>query len=1006
MAEDDEDLDVVWKGSPLHCHLRDMGLDNDTPLEDHNGQIPDILEVEESAPMQPVSPVHKELAKEIDLPDDSELLNSARSFMWPSEDSLVLEVNVAKAILESELLVQEDEEFLSNFVLNEEILSEYHRHMEETPSRTSSLFSDVILFSGSIVAVAGAVLYLSEKAKAATAAAAILPAAMAAMTSVRIGTKVNQDSESEHFHQIINLLLSDMKHFKQLVRKSLNLLQGMEMVSDGSYLSVDTSTGATSVAAGGARSYPTSEESKLARALGGRTTFPALRLAAKRCTVQIIQAYREAVLKLMKVSPLADHVDLREHYIAFVDLENFGIQPIESEGLHNNQSDLVTVQELKETAQVALVQQSEYLRRFSLTFCERVREDNVVNKAGVLKHIRDLLATIRKINNKMSRVLEYHQAMGLDMEKIANHKRALALKGAPYSRRLPHIQKFVPLRSIYTSMFTTGLHLQHSLLKIRKLEELFDKMDRESKRTKASPSLKSPIDDANLVDWLRGFQEIQAELNACVGCLDEGVGQIDVLQQKANKTTDDDHETHGGNSVDDFQVPNNGGHHSPAADAHLYNADTITPYIDEVFEAVITTDDFIARNILSSDQEPVDSEMSKQSGRVLRELKKVLVHKAAEHEFREAQAIARQEGRPAALKMDAFGLPHKIKGKKRVAVIRSFDDSFAEFAKQPTSGELEDLGNDADSSSSSSSSSQCPTVKSMSPKRVVSNDPSLPRSISGQLLESDDEEWMNGGARSVTESCSRLDWEDSDNTEYSLTSGAQGLSSLASSSRYTMSVTSLTEIHATTREERNGTCSRPLGYVRSLSTPDLKTLIASGRSYKVLSATTSKAQENADDTASSSSSDWGSADELERHILKSYSRPLRPAAAKKNVSRQPVVKKDRKTRDRQKRARNRSNIFRDGPEVSSRVGSNGYHPPSQYMLRHQREDNPLSIPSQSSAGFEGTIAAEVAAKARSFMGAHGPSAVFLANEEVIGDDESSDDGGPAAVAPDNEKDLT
>ena len=71
--------------------------------------------------------------------DDAVLLRSARSFIWPDENQLVLEVNVAKAILESELLVQEDDEFLHNFVLNEETLAEYERLMTERPSRMSSL---------------------------------------------------------------------------------------------------------------------------------------------------------------------------------------------------------------------------------------------------------------------------------------------------------------------------------------------------------------------------------------------------------------------------------------------------------------------------------------------------------------------------------------------------------------------------------------------------------------------------------------------------------------------------------------------------------------------------------------------------------------------------------------------------------------------------------------------------------------------------------------------------
>ena len=176
----------------------------------------------------------------------------------------------------------------------------------------------------------------------------------------------------------------------------------------------------------------------------------------------------------MEVSPLAEHVDFKEHYIAFVDLESFGIERLsldDSDEKEEEAKQIATVQELKETAQVALVQQSEYLRRFSLTFCDRVREDNELNKAGVLKHIRDLIGTIRKINNKLSKVLEYHQAMGMDIERMMSKPKSLQLHSS--QRRSQRAQRhFVPLRSVYTSMFSTGLHLQNSLLKVRELEKV------------------------------------------------------------------------------------------------------------------------------------------------------------------------------------------------------------------------------------------------------------------------------------------------------------------------------------------------------------------------------------------------------------------------------------------------------------------------------------------------------------------------------------------------------
>ncbi len=446
---DEDESEVVFKGSPLYGHLQDLGLLDDEAVEERvmAKSTEDNVEEDTTAIEESTNDT-----KDSEL-ETSSLLCSAKSFMWPNENQLILEVKVARSILESELLVQEDEEFLNNFVLNEEILAEYHRLTEDKPSHFSSLLSDVVLFSGSVAAMAGAVLYLSEKAKAATAAAAILPTALAAMTSVRIGSKVSSENDAQHFYQIVDLLLTDMKFFKQLVRKSLNLLQGMEVISQGKLLSVDPSTGASMVSTSATNGAAASSNTHI-RQPCQRTDFPALRQAALKCTLQIIDAYRTAVGQLMEVSPLADHVDLQEHYIAFVDLDNFGLQDLSQ--LQNKDSPPIAIRELKETAQIALVQQSEYLRRFSLSFCERVRDDHVLNKAGLLKHIRDLLVTIRKVNEKLSRVLEYHQAMGIDMDKLEEPNKSLAVKPTATASLTQSISqhKSVPLRSIYTCKYS------------------------------------------------------------------------------------------------------------------------------------------------------------------------------------------------------------------------------------------------------------------------------------------------------------------------------------------------------------------------------------------------------------------------------------------------------------------------------------------------------------------------------------------------------------------------
>ena len=108
-------------------------------------------------------------------------------------------------------------------------------------------------------------------------------------------------------------------------------------------------------------------------ALANRAAFPALRRAAYQCTLQLIMSYRSAVKRLMEVSPLADHVDLKDHYIAFIELRSFGIEEDLQNTMECIKGEDISVKMLKDTVQVALVQQSEYLRRFGLVFCDSVR---------------------------------------------------------------------------------------------------------------------------------------------------------------------------------------------------------------------------------------------------------------------------------------------------------------------------------------------------------------------------------------------------------------------------------------------------------------------------------------------------------------------------------------------------------------------------------------------------------------------------------------------------------
>ena len=99
-----------------------------------------------------------------------------------------------------------------------------------------------------MAAVAGAVFFLSERTRAvgAAAAAALLPTALACGTAstTRLSNKISEDEEKSNFDNLIKRLLDDMQLFKKLVRKCLNLLQGMELIHAGHVFAINSVTGA------------------------------------------------------------------------------------------------------------------------------------------------------------------------------------------------------------------------------------------------------------------------------------------------------------------------------------------------------------------------------------------------------------------------------------------------------------------------------------------------------------------------------------------------------------------------------------------------------------------------------------------------------------------------------------------------------------------------------------------------------------------------------------------
>ena len=857
--------------------------------------------------------------------------------------------------------------------------------------------ADAILFTGSLAAVAGTVMYLSERTRMAATAAAVLPTAIAALVALRgsrggkeTGVEVI-DKGDKQLEELVTQMLADMKLFRQLIRKTLNLLQGMELMHSGYTLAVNTSTGAP----------VTVEEARLAKALADRACFPALRQAAYRATVDLIVSYRSAVEELMAVSPLAQHVDFKEHYIAFIDLKSFGIDEREVEA-----KERVSVKELKDVVQVALIQQSEYLRRFALSFSESVREDKELNKAGMLQQVRETISKIKEINSKLGKVFEYHQAMGVVSEKNQRHL---------LSKR--QTIDLIPLRSVYTSLFSTGLHLQNSLLKVRNLEKVFDAI--EKKKTKSTDMVVALApSDEHLLEWLKGFQSVQMELNACVGCLDDGISQISFLQ--SNDTGEEEGSPRDKGDCTEQMVLRQ---ERKSPSLHMSD-DTPVTNVDEVFEAVIGNE--AAGGDHPSFQDEVASEdriklrqMKRHSEMVLTELRSVLVGKAAEMEEREALAVARQtnlencddisvaqkdidegnyvqedEGerksksevtmKSKVRKSDPFLICHNLlngyarqlngfedsfvtpEDSQTNAKVNGLDHSSSAVAPSDISSEDEDDDDDDDGGGGDDDAADDPsTVKSVS---------SLTKSVLTHSYMSDLRKIAARGPRQEEDDGTDVDETyhdssecdadaDEDDDVISLGGGCGRVkvrsSSIAPNSR---------PLHdrVTSVKGEDGTLSD----LRSISSPDINLLA----NYEAASPYESLENLRRRDKSkkviytgpSSSSSDDGSDDEDgsgRGPMLRMYQKPPRPAAIKHGV---PSRKRDR----------NRTSEMKfDESGVRNGVSS------SSYVARKHSDSDPLFMPPKLS--FQSGIAAQVAARAAAVNGAAQCGA-----EEVFGSSDS------------------
>ncbi len=115
---EEEDEDVLWEGSPLYKHLEKEGV-----LEG-DGNDGGLVAAATARVRTDTPEMSRRRKKERSPRHPPPATKKGLCAQWPQHRLAAsqLEVEVARRVLDSELLVQEDEDFVANFILTEEAI--------------------------------------------------------------------------------------------------------------------------------------------------------------------------------------------------------------------------------------------------------------------------------------------------------------------------------------------------------------------------------------------------------------------------------------------------------------------------------------------------------------------------------------------------------------------------------------------------------------------------------------------------------------------------------------------------------------------------------------------------------------------------------------------------------------------------------------------------------------------------------------------------------------------
>ncbi|XP_071122997.1 vezatin-like [Mytilus edulis] len=613
--DEESDEDVYFANSPLMKHLEEAGIDikDETVIQSNK---PDTVKKENT------SKIHFSTQLQCWFSYVYCFIISVLGINILKEEKTNLENLYKEKLLllavKSKAFEQDDQQFLENFKEKYEekkqpnmdlFIKSKMLTMIALPCLLAYLFSRVVYPD------------LPWKYKTLTDFSAICSLLYIIANIVKYFLLIYQRWKLEHMYDVVVNCIQTGETMVKYTQKSLRLIQESELVSRGFTL--------------------VSQKSPLSR-----LEQNSLHHTQRQCSQLRSELFHSArncflVLKsaatnLVTSCPLDASIDNVMNYLCHIPIEEFG-QCLQITGDTDESTkqlytltDGFSVASLKGLKHLFHLQQSEFLRRLTLTFIESDTS---------------LLNTRPEISNIISNVTSTLQNNTDQLQRSYNIHSCCAISQETQSVRAPASQTSAT-SDVYIAVHSLDLHLQAALLRIRSLSTI---MEHQLERAEDSSNEFDQSGDSLL-------QQIKQELLACKGCWEEGLSRVENLLKSKEEPVQKD-------SVKTETL-------KPLEPKPLKQCGLEDPVIeDEVFEAYNNEDeeDMIENTwdeFLSPEEKAKKKREKEEALRVLTELKSVISFRAQDTAKREQAALQKSKGTESHNNVETDKVEHALQETK------------------------------------------------------------------------------------------------------------------------------------------------------------------------------------------------------------------------------------------------------------------------------------------------------------------------------------------------------